>query len=144
MEQFLLFLQKSPMNMLLLGAAVASGGMLIWPIVSRPFRGIGEVSAMEAVQLINRSDALVVDIRDEAAYTAGHVTGARHIAESEIDARCGELEKFRDRPLIVVCRTGTRSGPVAARLKKQGFQHATSLAGGMYAWQQAGMPVEKK
>ena len=74
MEQFLLFLQKSPMNMLLFGAAVASGGMLLWPFVSRPFRGIGEVSAMEAVQLINRQDAIVVDIRDADAFKAGHLS----------------------------------------------------------------------
>ena len=143
MEQFLLFLQKSPMNMLLFGAAVASGGMLLWPFVSRPFRGIGEVSAMEAVQLINRQDAIVVDIRDADAFKAGHVTGARNIPESELDKRCVELEKFREKPIVIACRSGTRSGPVAAKLKKQGFGRASSLAGGMQAWEQAGLPVEK-
>lgn len=143
MEQFLVFLQKNPINMLLFGAAVASGGMLIWPLVSRPFRGIGEVSAMEAVQLINRRDAVVVDIRDAVAFGGGHVTGARHIPDAELEGRCGELEKFRDRPVIVACRTGTKSAAAAARLKKLGFEHATSLAGGMHAWEQAGLPVEK-
>ena len=143
MEQFFLFLQKSPMNMLLFGAAVASGGMLLWPIVSRPFRGIGEVSAMETVQLINRQDAVVVDLRDATAFKAGHVTGAKSIPEGELDKRCAELEKFRDKPIVFVCRSGNRSGAAAAKFKKQGFGRANSLAGGMQAWEQAGLPVEK-
>ena len=66
MDQFLVFLQKSPFNMLLLGLAVSSGAMLLWPLLSRPFRATHEIGAFEAVQLINRRDALVLDVRDTA------------------------------------------------------------------------------
>lgn len=81
LESFLLFLQKSPFNMLLFGLAVASGVMLLWPLVSRPFRMSHDVGAMEAVQLINRRDALVLDVRDTGDYAAGHIAHAKHRSE---------------------------------------------------------------
>jgi len=142
-EQFLLFLQKSPFNMVLFGLALASGGMLLWPLVSRPFRVTNELGAHEAVRLINRSDALVLDVRDTGDYAAGHVTGARHIPESQLADRIKELEKYRSRPIIVSCRTGSRAPAVAGMLRKRGFAEAFALRGGVAAWQQASLPLEK-
>ena len=143
MEQFLVFLQKSPLNMLLFGLALASGGMLIWPLVSRPFRQSHDLGAFEAVQLINRRDALVLDIRDTGDYAAGHITQARHIPEAQLRDRMKELEKYRSRPIIVSCRSGTRASAVVGALRKQGFPEVFALRGGIAAWQQAGMPLEK-
>jgi rhodanese-related sulfurtransferase len=143
LEQFLLFLQKSPFNMLLLGLALSSGGMLLWPLVSRPFRQTHEVGAIEAVQLINRRDALVLDVRDTGDFTAGHVAHARHISESQLAERMKDLDKHKSRPIVVTCKTGARAPGVVGQLRKRGFTEAFALRGGIAAWQQAGLPLEK-
>jgi rhodanese-related sulfurtransferase len=143
LDQFIAFLLKNPFNMLLFGTAVITGGMLIWPLFSRLFSGGKEVTTLEAVQLINRRDAIVVDVREAAEYAAGHIAGARHIPETQLGARLKELEKFKSRPIIVSCRSGSRAGAASAFLRKQGFGEAFALRGGMAAWQQAGMPLEK-
>ena len=143
MEQFLVFLQKSPFNMLLLGLAVSTGGMLLWPLISRPFRQTHEVGAFEAVQLINRRDALVLDVRDTGDYAAGHITHARHIAEAQLTDRMKELDKFKSRPIVVACKTGSRAPAVAGLLRKQGYTEAFALRGGIAAWQQASLPLDK-
>lgn len=143
MEQFLSFLLKNPLHLVLFGTAVITGGMLVWPLVGRLMRPGQEVSALEAVQLINRRDALVLDVRDAAEYAGGHIANARHIPEAQLGERLKELEKFKSRPVIVSCRTGSRSAAAAALLRKHGFAEASALRGGLVAWQQASMPLEK-
>lgn len=143
-EAFFVFLQKSPFNMMLFGGAMATGVMLLWPLVMRPFRAGREVGVVEAVQLINRKDALVIDVRDTGEYEAGHIAGARHVPEKQLAERLKEFEKFKDRSLIVVCRSGTRSGAAVQVLRGNGFGEAVNLSGGIGAWQQAGMPLEKR
>jgi rhodanese-related sulfurtransferase len=143
MEQFLAFLQKNPMNMVLFGTVLVTGGMLIWPVIAKLVRPGREVGPLEAVQLINRRDAVVLDVRDAAEYKSGHITNARHIPESEIDARMKELEKIKTKPIIVSCARGNRSMNVANRLRALGFGEVFSLRGGIAAWQQANMPLEK-
>lgn len=143
MEQFLVFLQKSPLHLALFGAAVVSGGMLLWPYINRLIRPAHEVSPVEAVQLMNRRDAVVIDVRDAAEYAAGHITNARHIPEAQLAERVKELEKFKARPLIVACRAGGRGASAAAVLRKHGFGEVVALRGGIGAWQQASMPLEK-
>ena len=143
MDSFLSFLGKSPFNMVLLGVVVASGTMLIWPLVSRLIRRTSEVGTFEAVQLINRRDAIVLDVRETGDFEAGHITNARHIPEAQLTERLKELEKFKARPIIVTCPTGTRAPAVAGALRKSGFQEAVALRGGISAWRQAGMPLPK-
>lgn len=143
MEQFFVFLQKSPFNMMLFGLAIASGGMLIWPFIARTYRAGNEVGTFEAVQLINRRDALVLDVRDTGEFAAGHVAGARHIPEAQLAERIKELEKYKSRPIVVTCRTGSRAPVVSAMLRKLGFADANALRGGIAAWQQASLPLEK-
>ena len=143
MEQFLLFLTKSPFNMLLLGLAVASGAMLLWPFMTRAFRPSHVVGTFEAVQLINRRDAVVLDVRDTGDYNAGHIANARHIPESQVAERLRELEKFKARPIVVSDRTGARAPVVTGLLRKSGFNEAVALRGGVAAWQQASLPLEK-
>lgn len=143
MEQFLAFLQKSPTNLLLLAAVVVSGGMLLWPFLARAARPGQEVGAVEAVQLINRRDAVVIDVRNAAEYKSGHVTNARHVPEGELDARMKELEKVKAKPIIVTCARGNTSAKVAAELRKRGFNEVVSLRGGIVGWQQASLPLEK-
>lgn len=144
MEAFIHYLQKSPFNMMLFGAAVVTGALLLWPLLLRPFRAGQEVGAFDAVQLINRRDALVLDVRDAGEYEAGHIAGARHVPERQLADRLKELEKFRDKPVIVACRSGARSSVAVQVLRRNGFKQAVNLSGGMGAWEQAGMPVQKR
>ncbi|MGH8687454.1 MAG: rhodanese-like domain-containing protein [Burkholderiales bacterium] len=132
------FLQK---NLLLVAAAAVSGGMLVWPML----RGAGgaSIGTLEATQLMNRENAVVLDVRDAATYAAGHLLGARNLPLAELDQRAGELDKLRARPVIVVCETGTTSGRALKVLKARGFERAVSLGGGFRAWLQGGLPVEK-
>jgi rhodanese-related sulfurtransferase len=95
------------------------------------------------VQLINRKDAVVLDVRNAADYKSGHITNARHLPESEIESRMKELDKVKTRPIIVSCARGNQSMSVANRLRKLGFPEVVSLRGGLTAWQQANMPLEK-
>ncbi|MGZ8268220.1 MAG: rhodanese-like domain-containing protein [Burkholderiales bacterium] len=143
MQEFLVFLQKTPMNMVLFGTVLVSGGMILWPIVARLMRPGQEVEPTQAVQLINRRDAVVIDVRNAAEYKAGHITNARHIPEGELDARMKELDKVKAKPIIVTCARGNRSAAAAASLRKRGFAEVLTLRGGIAAWQQANMPLEK-
>jgi rhodanese-related sulfurtransferase len=143
MEQFLVFLQKNPMNMVLFATALVTGGMLIWPAIAKLMRPGQEVGPGEAVQLINRRDAVVIDVRDAAEYKSGHITNARHVPEGELDARAKELGKLKSKPIIVSCARGNRAGNVVSRLRKLGYSEVFALRGGLVAWQQANMPLEK-
>jgi len=143
LEQFLVFLQKNPLNMVLFGVALASGVMLIWPLIRGASRTGADVGAHEAVQLINRRDAIVLDVRDTGDYSAGHIAGARHVPEAELAGRVKDFEKHKARPIVVSCRTGSRAPAATATLRKLGFAEAVALRGGIAAWQQAGLPLEK-
>jgi len=135
------FVQK---NIFLVGVCVASGAMLLWPLITRAVSGGGDVSALEAVQLINRRDAIVLDVRDAADYAAGHIANARHIPAAEIAKRADELSKFRERPILVSCQSGTRAAGAASQLRKLGFKEVFPLKGGVLGWQQASLPLERK
>jgi len=129
-------------NLLLIAVAFVSGAMLLWPFV-RLRAGGPRVSAAQATQMINREDALMVDVRDPAEFGAGHVIGARNVPLARIDDGANDLAKRKDRPLVVYCDGGERSAKAAAALAKQGFARVASLSGGLGAWQSAGLPVEK-
>jgi rhodanese-related sulfurtransferase len=130
-------------NIWLVLIALASGSALVWPLISRKISGAAEVGPMEAVQLINRKDAVMVDLREPGEFGGGHAPNARNLPQSQLDKRIGDLQKFKDRPVILVCQTGGRSHAVTAQLKKAGFGQVMVLSGGMGAWQQANLPVEK-
>ena len=129
-------------NLLLFVVAFVSGAMLLWPLVRRSAGGPW-VNPTQATHLINREDALVIDVREPGEFAAGHVLGAKNVPLARLAAGAGELAKNKDRPVIVYCDGGDRSGKALAALKKQGYTRAANLSGGLGAWQQAGLPVEK-
>jgi rhodanese-related sulfurtransferase len=143
LEQFIAFLQKNPYHLMLFGTAVVTGGMLLWPLFGRMFRTGKEVSAVELVQLINRRDAVVLDVRSASEYAAGHITGSRNIPEAQLAERMKELDRFKTRPIVVSCGSGARAARAGALLQKHGFAEVFTLRGGIGAWQQASMPLEK-
>jgi rhodanese-related sulfurtransferase len=129
-------------NILLIAVALVSGAMLIWPLVRRGSGGPW-VSTVEATQLINRQDALVLDVRSAEEYAKGHILGAKNLPLADLGRRAAELDKHKAKPVIVHCENGNRSTSALSLLRKQGFASAVNLAGGYAAWQQAGLPVEK-
>jgi len=129
-------------NIFLIVIAAVSGGMLLWPLL-RKGTGGPWVNTLQATQLMNRDDALVVDLRPADEFAKGHILGARSIPLTDLPRRSGELDKHKAKPVIVHCGDGNRAGGGAALLRKNGFANVVNLSGGYAAWQQAGLPVEK-
>lgn len=129
-------------NIFLIGIAFVSGAMLVYPMIRRSAGG-PFVNTVEATRLINREDAIVIDVREPAEFAGGHVLGAKNIPLSQLPSRIGELEKHKAKPIIVTCESGRRSGDAISALKAKGFDRAFNLAGGYVGWQQSGLPVEK-
>ncbi len=125
----------------MVAVAAISGGMLLWPLV-RKSSGGPWVSAQEATLLINREDAVVVDVRDAGEYGAGHVLGARNVPLKELESN-PDIAKRKDKAVIVYCESGQRSAQAIAALRKAGFAQVFNLTGGLAAWRQAGLPTEK-
>jgi rhodanese-related sulfurtransferase len=123
--------------------ALTSGVMLFWSFFGNRLRGIKEVDHIAAMQLINHKNALMLDVREQSEYAAGHVVNSKLIPLGKLKERIGELEKYRERPIVVVCRSGQRSASACALLGKQGFAQAYNLNGGITAWQKASLPLEK-
>lgn len=129
-------------NLGLVALVVVSGLMLIWPVFGRRISGIKDVGTMEATQLINHQNAVVLDVREDSEFYAGHVPHSVHVPLGQL-AKHPELEKYKGRPIIAICRSGMRSGHACSVLRKNGFEQVYNLAGGINAWQQANMPMEK-
>jgi rhodanese-related sulfurtransferase len=130
-------------NIWLVLLAVASGSVLLWTFIGPNASGGKQVGPLALVQLMNRNQAVVVDVREEAEYVAGHVLGSKHITLGTLKERFGELQKAKAKNLVVVCQTGSRSNVAAGILRKNGFADVTVLGGGINAWQQANLPLER-
>lgn len=123
--------------------AAVSGAWLLVDLV-RNRNGGDQLSAVEATLLINREDAIVIDVREQGEYAQGHVPNARNIPAGELPRRSTELEKWKSRPLILCCSTGARSASTLAQLKKAGFEKVFNLRGGLMEWEKAGQPLSRK
>ena len=130
-------------NIWLVAIFVTSGLMLAWPELSRLMGASSEIGTLEATRLMNQGPALVLDVRDGKEYAAGHLPRARHIPLAELEGRVEEIGKFKEKPVIVTCQSGIRSGRAVKLLRSAGFKAVYELKGGLAAWQQASLPVEK-
>jgi rhodanese-related sulfurtransferase len=137
-----MFVEFVRQNYLLLAVALVSGTLLVWPYLRR-FTGGPWVTPAQATLLINREDGAIIDVREPAEYAAGHALGAKNVPLARIAAAGADLAKRKDKPVIVYCETGERASKAAAALKQQGYARVASLSGGMKAWREAGLPVEK-
>jgi rhodanese-related sulfurtransferase len=137
------FMQFIQNNIWLVLIAVTSGVMLLWSLVGNRLRGVKEVDCAAALQMINHKEACVVDVREPDEFKSGHVLDARLIPLGKLRDRIGELERCREKPIVVVCRSGNRSATACALLGREGFAQVYNLAGGMTVWQKMGLPLEK-
>lgn len=130
-------------NIWMVMIAVSSGLMLLWSIFGNRLRGVKEVDVVEALQLINHKNAIILDVREESEYKSGHLLNAKWIPLGKLVSRIGELERYRDLSIVVVCRSGQRSASACVALGKQGFAQAHNLSGGVMGWQKSNLPLEK-
>ena len=135
---FIAFVEK---NWMLFATLIASGAMLVWPLVSR--RGGREVGTLAATQLINTKNAVLLDVRETKEMTGGKLPNAIHVPLSQLASRSGELAKYVSRPVIAYCDRGQRGRAATTALAKLGFKDVYHLHGGFKAWKDAGLPVQK-
>ena len=141
MDQFITFASH---NTILVVAIILVSLMLIHSLVGEKLRGYSSVSPSESTQMINRDDALILDVRESNEYSQGHIINSLHIPLSGLKTRMKDLEKHKAKKVIVACRSGHRSSQACANLKKEGFEQVFNLRGGVMAWESANLPLIKK
>lgn len=117
--------------------------LLAWNIAASALFGGKQVGPIEATRLINREDALVLDVREPLEYAGGHILSAVNEPLSGLEKRLKDLEKHRSRPVVVSCKAGGDAAKAIKLLKKAGVEKVYRLKGGMFAWQNANLPVAK-
>ena len=137
MEQLFTFIGNHP---LLVGAFVV---ILILFIRNEMSRGGAAISSQKLVQLVNSENAIVIDVREANEYSEGHIVDAINIPFASFESRSDELNKHKDKPLIVACKMGQHSGSAGTILRKKGFTNVLRLTGGMAEWRGQNLPVVK-
>lgn len=117
--------------------------LLVLFIGNEIHRGGISLSPQKLVSLINHEKAVVLDIRDKKDFSSGHIYSAINIPFVAINDRLVELEKNKQKPIVLVCKAGQHSGMAGAILRKAGFINVQRLAGGMMSWRGEKMPVVK-
>ena len=127
-------------NWMLVLMALSSGGLLLWQAVQKSAGG--GVGTAEAVRLINREKGVLIDVSEPAEFAAGHAVGARNIPLGSLDG-AKDLPSNKALPVLLICPSGARAGRAAGLLRKAGYEQAAAVTGGLAAWREAGLPVEK-
>jgi len=129
---------------ILSGALIAVIALILYTEFQRLTRKYRALPPAEAVRVMNQEGALVLDVREDNEFTGGRIGGARHIPLGVLKQRVKGIERFKESPVVVYCRSGARSAVAASQLVAAGFTDVTNLQGGLQAWQSAGLPVKKK
>ena len=130
-------------NIMLVLLFVTSGGMLLWPTISKSIGNSRELGTLETTRLMNTGNALILDIRATTEFGVGRIPKSKNIPLAEIDKRIDEIAKFKDKPVVVTSGANAGAGAALKLLKRHGFADVYQLQGGFVAWQQASLPVEK-
>ena len=140
LPELIAFASRHPyLSLGLAGLTVA----IVFNEVSGLFRGYKGLQPAGLTALVNRDNALVVDLRPSGDFEKGHIPGAKNVQMSQFDPENKHLAAARALPVVLVCKAGQTSGDAAKRLRKAGFEHVYVLDGGIGAWQQAGLPLAK-
>jgi rhodanese-related sulfurtransferase len=127
-------------NWMLVMMAALSGGLLVWQTLQK--QQAGAIGTAEAVRLINREKAVLIDVCEPAEYAASHAMGSRNIPLGSLEG-ARELPTNKALPVLVMCASGARASRAAAQLRKAGYEQAVAVNGGLAAWREAGLPTEK-
>jgi rhodanese-related sulfurtransferase len=119
-------------------------GAIAWTFVYPRIQGVRKVTPLDATQMINHEEAVVLDVRGDAEFKEGHILNSLHIPMKYLSDQMRKLEKYRSRPIITACRTGQQSAGACTMLRKHGFERVYNLSGGILAWQNASLPLTKK
>ena len=141
MKQLTEFVLHHPTLFLALAAVLA---LLAGSELRRRLSGLASVSPLEATQLLNHQDAVLLDVREPQEYKEGYLPNSIRIPLGSLPDKAPSLEKHRERPIIIVCRSGARSAHAARLLKRQGYAAVYNLSGGLHAWRSANLPVHTK
>jgi len=137
MDQILTYISNHP---LLVGTFVL---LLALFIRNETQRGGRTVSAQQLVDLVNRENALVLDVRDKKEFDSGHIVDAVNIPYSALETRLGELKDHKNLPVVIACKMGQHSGQAGTLLRKNGFEQVSRLTGGVAEWRNQSLPVVK-
>ena len=137
MQEFIGFTQE---NWVLLVLWLSTAGTLYYTETKKAGKA---VNTTEATRMINRENALILDIREQKEFSRGHIAGAYNLPASVLDKKLSELDRYKTHPVVVVCKMGTSAGSIAKILKKRGFEQVVRLAGGMSEWTASSLPVKK-
>lgn len=130
-------------NVLLIGLVLGSGFMLLLPSLKKHTGGLPSLSAMESVHLINRSHAVVIDVREESEFLVGHIVAAIHIPLAQLPEKLPTLQKYKNKAILLYCQRGVRSVKACEILRKAEFSQVSHLQGGLDAWLEAKLPIVK-
>jgi len=139
-EQLLEFAGNHP---LLVSAFFIVLSALVWNLATNP-GGKYAVDPLTATAMINHDDAVVLDVRSMAEFKDGHIVNSVNIPLNGLGGNIKQLEKHRNKPIVAVCRSGSRSGAACRLLRKNGFENVKNLRGGIMAWENANLPVRRK
>ncbi len=129
-------------HLLLVMAFVVLLAVLVGGELKRRISGVQQLTPGEATRLLNHENALMIDMRSDKEFRDGHIVSAVHVPVKDADLG-GRLDKYRDRPLIVYCNSGSQSTQLCGKLRKQGFEHVYNLKGGVLAWQRSELPLTR-
>ncbi|MDH4275153.1 MAG: rhodanese-like domain-containing protein [Gammaproteobacteria bacterium] len=141
MEQLSTFVMN---HWVLVATLVVLSGLLLNNLVGAGLSGVASIDTQEAIRLINHQNAMVLDVRTPDEYKQGHILEALNIPVGLLDGRVTELNKHKEKPVVVNCRSGQRSARACSILKKHGFAQVHNLSGGIMAWEKANLPLTKK
>ena len=128
-------------NWTLIAIALASGGMLLWPVLQKS--RAGGLSPAEAVQLINREKGVLIDVCETEEFAQGHAAGSKNVPLGTLEEKLPGTVKNKALPVILVCQSGMRANRAVGVAQKLGYERAQALAGGLKAWREASLPTEK-
>ncbi|MCW9048286.1 MAG: rhodanese-like domain-containing protein [Gammaproteobacteria bacterium] len=131
-------------NLLLVSALAVIAALIIKTEIGLKFTNIQQLNVNEAVRLMNDSEVVVLDVRENNEYKTGHIRDSIHIPMSSLAKRLTELEKHKNKQILAYCRSGSRSNSACRTLNKQGFENVSNLAGGIMSWTNANLPVTNK
>jgi len=131
-------------NLILVVALAVITLLIIKTEIGVRFSNIKQLNVNEAVRLMNDENVVLLDVRENNEYSSGHIRDSIHIPMASLSKRLGELEKYKSRPILAYCRSGSRSNSACSTLSKKGFEHVSNLAGGIMSWSNANLPITKK